>query len=320
MRKHDFVTVADLSNDQVLELVQRAEAFKHGASIQLKRPVYAINLFFENSTRTHTSFEMAERKLGMQVLNFEAQTSSIQKGETLYDTVKTVSSIGADIAVIRHPKDAYYQPLLQANLPISIANAGDGAGQHPSQCLLDMMTIYEEFHHFAGLKVAIVGDLLHSRVAKSNMMLLKDLGAEVVFGGPDAWYSDEFAAYGPHLSMGEIVDQVDVLMLLRVQHERLNQTDNQSFSQADYHKKYGLTLERATHLQKQAIIMHPAPVNRGVEIASELVECPQSRIFQQMTNGVFTRMAILETLLRAKNLIQPTSNLSAGADKHVINY
>lgn len=307
--KQNFTTVENLTESDVLDLIHRAQDFKHGASIQLKRPVYAINMFFENSTRTHTSFEMAERKLGLNVLDFEAQTSSVKKGESLYDTVKTVESIGADIAVIRHPQDNYYDDLINNGIQLAVANAGDGAGQHPSQCLLDMMTIYEEFGHFQGLRVGIVGDLQHSRVARSNMMLLTKLGARVCFSGPEEWYSEEFAAYGPHVQMDELVNKVDIVMLLRVQHERLNNASNQAFSKAEYHEQYGLTLKRAASMKPHAIIMHPAPVNRGVEIASDLVESEQSRIFVQMANGVYTRMAMLEALLAGHDLLVPQNSM-----------
>ncbi|MFD1672239.1 aspartate carbamoyltransferase catalytic subunit [Agrilactobacillus yilanensis] len=314
--KQNFTTIEDLTETDVLSIIHRAQAFKNGETVELRRPVYAINMFFENSTRTHTSFEMAERRLGLQVLSFEAQTSSIKKGESLYDTVKTVQSIGADIAVIRHPQANYYDQLIQPdNSNIAILNGGDGAGQHPSQCLLDVMTIFEEFGHFDGLKVGIVGDLEHSRVARSNMMLLTKLGAKVAFSGPDAWYTKDFEAYGPHMSMDELVQEVDVMMLLRVQHERLTNESNESFSKEAYHEKYGLTMARAEKLQNHAIIMHPAPVNRDVEIASDLVECPQSRIFQQMSNGVYTRMAMLETVLAARHLLAPraTATITLGA-------
>ncbi|MCH4172508.1 MAG: aspartate carbamoyltransferase catalytic subunit [Lactobacillus sp.] len=320
LKKQNFVTVADLTPDDVMDIVLRSQAFKRGAQIQLKRPVYAINLFFENSTRTHTSFEMAEEKLGLHVLSFDAKTSSVSKGESLHDTVKTVESIGADIAVIRHSKDDYYEDLIQQPRKIAIANAGDGAGQHPSQCLLDMMTIYEEFGHFRGLTVGIAGDLAHSRVARSNMMLLKKLGVNLVFCAPDQWYDAEFDSYGTRVEMDELVQQVDVLMLLRVQHERLTDQSNQTFSKETYHAQYGLTHARAKTLKPTAIIMHPAPVNRGVEIASDLVECSQSRIFEQMTNGVYTRMTILESLLAGHNLLMPQSSIKIGVKTNAISY
>jgi len=300
---NNLVSVDQFSNQDVLHFIQLAQAFKNGLTVTLKRPTYAMNLFFENSTRTHTSFEMAERRLGLQVIPFDPQTSSVTKGESLLDTLKTLQAIGVDLAVIRHPHDQFYQPLIAANLAMSLINAGDGSGQHPSQSLLDMLTIYEEFGHFEGLKIAMVGDLAHSRVVRSNMMLLTQLGAEVYFSGPTAWFNDDFAAYGTYRPMDDLVGKMDVMMLLRVQHERLAAANDADFDATSYHQQYGLTLARAAKMPKRAIIMHPAPVNRGVEIASDLVEAPQSRIFQQMTNGVYIRMAMITQLLVQKKLV-----------------
>lgn len=210
-----------------------------------------------------------------------------------------MSSLGIDICVIRHAKEDYYKELIGSRtIQTSIVNGGDGSGQHPSQCLLDLMTIYEEFGRFEQLKVAIVGDITHSRVAKSNMQILKRLGAELYFAGPEQWYSDEFDVYGKHVDLDEIVDEVDVMMMLRVQHERHD--SDKGFSKETYHNRYGLTQERYNRLKPSAIIMHPAPVNRDVEIASQLVEAPKSRIATQMQNGVFVRMAILEAVLNGK--------------------
>ncbi|PWF99702.1 aspartate carbamoyltransferase catalytic subunit [Levilactobacillus bambusae] len=304
--QHDLVSVESLSAADVMNLIHLAHAFKAGASLTPVRPTYAMNLFFENSTRTHTSFEMAEKRLGMQVLSFDAGHSSVTKGESLLDTLKTIQAIGVDIAVVRHPENGFYQAVLDAQLTMGLANAGDGSGQHPSQSLLDMMTIYEEFGRFEGLTVGIVGDLAHSRVARSNMMLLTRLGARVIFGGPAAWYPADFATYGPHVEIDALVAQVDVMMLLRVQHERLTAETETTFEAGNYHNDYGLTCERAARLNPNAIIMHPAPVNRGVEMASELVECAQSRIFPQMTNGMYMRMAILTEMLLAQGLMNPT--------------
>lgn len=301
----NVVSMEDLSVEDVLSFVHDATEFKAGKQIELKRPVYAANLFFENSTRTHTSFEMAERKLGLQVVNFDPACSSVNKGETMGDTIKTLQAIGVDVMAIRHKKNEYYKDLVSdPNIHVGIANAGDGSGQHPSQSLLDLMTIYEEFGHFEGLKIAIVGDLTHSRVAHSNMEALTMLGAHVYFGGPKKWYTDEFANYGEWLPMDELVSQMDVMMLLRVQHERIDANENGVFSAADYHEKYGLTLKREAMMPDQSIIMHPAPVNRGVEIADELVECDKSRIFRQMENGVFVRMAIMTSMLRNRDLVK----------------
>ncbi|RXK58636.1 aspartate carbamoyltransferase catalytic subunit [Enterococcus faecalis] len=297
--KH-LLTAEALTDREVMGLIRRAGEFKQGAKWHPEeRQYFATNLFFENSTRTHKSFEVAEKKLGLEVIEFEASRSSVQKGETLYDTVLTMSAIGVDVAVIRHGKENYYDELIQSKtIQCSIINGGDGSGQHPTQCLLDLMTIYEEFGGFEGLKVAIVGDITHSRVAKSNMQLLNHLGAEIYFSGPEEWYDHQFDVYGQYVPLDEIVEKVDVMMLLRVQHERHD--GKESFSKEGYHLEYGLTNERATRLQKHAIIMHPAPVNRDVELADELVESLQSRIVAQMSNGVFMRMAILEAILHGK--------------------
>ncbi|HIB1953302.1 TPA: aspartate carbamoyltransferase catalytic subunit [Enterococcus faecalis] len=297
--KH-LLTAEALTDREVMGLIRRAGEFKQGAKWHPEeRQYFATNLFFENSTRTHKSFEVAEKKLGLEVIEFEASRSSVQKGETLYDTVLTMSAIGVDVAVIRHGKENYYDELIQSKtIQCSIINGGDGSGQHPTQCLLDLMTIYEEFGGFEGLKVAIVGDITHSRVAKSNMQLLNRLGAEIYFSGPEEWYDHQFDFYGQYVPLDEIVEKVDVMMLLRVQHERHD--GKESFSKEGYHLEYGLTNERATRLQKHAIIMHPAPVNRDVELADELVESLQSRIVAQMSNGVFMRMAILEAILHGK--------------------
>lgn len=297
--KH-LLTAEALTDREVMGLIRRAGEFKQGAKWHPEeRQYFATNLFFENSTRTHKSFEVAEKKLGLEVIEFEASRSSVQKGETLYDTVLTMSAIGVDVAVIRHGKENYYDELIQSKtIQCSIINGGDGSGQHPTQCLLDLMTIYEEFGGFEGLKVAIVGDITHSRVAKSNMQLLNRLGAEIYFSGPEEWYDHQFDVYGQYVPLDEIVEKVDVMMLLRVQHERHD--GKESFSKEGYHLEYGLTNERATRLQKHAIIIHPAPVNRDVELADELVESLQSRIVAQMSNGVFMRMAILEAILHGK--------------------
>lgn len=242
---------------------------------------------------------MAEKKLGLDVIEFDAKTSSVNKGETLYDTILTMSALGVDICVVRHSDEDYYKDLIDSRtVQTSIVNGGDGSGQHPSQCLLDLMTIYDEFGSFENLKIAIAGDITHSRVAKSNMQILKRLGAQIYFAGPKEWYSPEFDIYGRFVAFDDIVEQVDVLMLLRVQHERHDGKD--SFSKESYHKLYGLNQARYDRLKDEAIIMHPAPVNRDVEIADNLVEASKSRIVAQMQNGVFVRMAIIEAILHGK--------------------
>ncbi|HEL1584946.1 TPA: aspartate carbamoyltransferase catalytic subunit [Streptococcus suis] len=297
--KH-LVTMETLSNEEVLGLIHRGIAFKKGeGEIQLGRQYFVSNLFFEDSTRTHKSFEMAELKLDMKMIDFDARTSSVNKGETLYDTILTMSALGVDICVIRHSEVDYYKQLIDSpTIQTAIVNGGDGSGQHPSQSLLDLMTIYEEFGTFEGLKIVIAGDITHSRVAKSNMQILKRLGADLYFSGPSEWYSEEFDVYGQHLAMDEIVDQADVVMLLRVQHERHD--GRGSFSKEEYNRLYGLTDSRYKRMKESAIVMHPAPVNRDVEIDDHLVEASKSRIVRQMQNGVFVRMAILEAVLNGK--------------------
>lgn len=296
--KH-LVTMETLSNEEVLGLITRGLDFKRGEVIDLDRKYYASNLFFEDSTRTHKSFEMAELRLGMGMIDFDARTSSVNKGETLYDTILTMSALGVDICVIRHSEVDYYRQLIDSpTVQTSIVNGGDGSGQHPSQSLLDLMTIYEEFGTFENLKIVIAGDITHSRVAKSNMQILKRLGADIYFSGPKEWYSSEFDVYGQHVAIDDIVEDVDVLMLLRVQHERHD--GQESFSKEEYNRLHGLTQERYDRLKDRAIVMHPAPVNRDVEIDDQLVEAPKARIVRQMQNGVFVRMAILEAIVNGK--------------------
>lgn len=300
----NIVSVQDLANDQVMALIQSGQAFKQGAKADLPEQTrFAANMFFEDSTRTHTSFAVAEGRLGMKVIELSPEHSSIKKGETLADTFLTLDALGVDTLVIRHNADDYYRPLLvlqeELNLNIHLLNGGDGRGQHPSQCLLDLMTIYEEFHHFDGLKVAIVGDIKNSRVARSNAQLLTQLGAQVFFSGPEYWYDPSFSSFGAFAPLDDLVEKVDVMMLLRVQHERhsATETSEQQFSARDYHEKYGLNQARYDRLGEHAIICHPGPINRDVELASELVTTPKSRYVQQMHNGVFMRMAMLEAVM-----------------------
>ena len=289
-------TITELSTEKINKILTEALAFANGKTAKIEGEVFCSNLFFEDSTRTKTSFDVAERKLGLQVVPFDASNSSVNKGESLYDTVKTIESIGVNLVVIRDKKDRYFDELKNINIPI--INGGDGTGNHPSQCMLDLLTIYQEFGTFEGLKVGIVGDVKHSRVANSNAEALRRLGAKVYFSGPEQWFDEGALINGTYLSVDEMIHDVDVLMLLRIQHERHD--SKMSFSASEYHKKYGLTKAREKTMKKEAIIMHPAPINRGVDIDSDLVECERSRIFKQMQNGVFARMAILKNALEEK--------------------
>ena len=297
LKTRHFVNLESLSTTEINSLIERSLAFKRGEPAPDFSDKTLVNLFFENSTRTRSSFEMAEHRLNMHLLPFETATSSVQKGETLRDTCKTLEAIGADALVIRHGATGYYEELMQT-LDIPIINAGDGSGQHPSQSLLDLMTMVETYGTVEGKVVVICGDLQHSRVARSNADILKRLGAIVYGSGPVEWYDPAMGI--PHLSMDEAVEQCDILMLLRVQHERHDGTTR--FDPAVYHTTHGLTHERMNRLKHSAIVLHPAPVNRGVEIADELVEHPRSRIFEQMKNGVFARMAILEWCFSTKSI------------------
>ncbi len=308
VEKKNFVTVKDLDAQNAMKLINRAEYFKAGGAVEkLTQPVYVANLFFENSTRTHNSFGMAERKLGLTELPVDTAHSSMSKGETLYDTLLMLNALGVDLAVMRHSQNGFYEPLIHPqpyqHLDMGIVNAGDGNGQHPSQCMLDMMTIHEHFGHFAGLKVAIVGDIHYSRVARSNMEMLNKLGAKVYFSGPSYWYDHQFDAYGTFLPIDELVGQVDVLNLLRVQHERhAGDPNEKSFDTEQYFAKYGINQQRYDAMKENAIIMHPGPINHGVELAGNLVESPKSAYVTQVQNGVFMRMAMLESVMRGRNL------------------
>ncbi len=294
-----MLNVSSLNNEEIQNILNQALEIANGKEFKAKESIFVSNLFFENSTRTKISFEVAERKLGLNVIPFDVSQSSVNKGESLYDTIKTLQSIGINLAVIRHSQNEYYNKL--KNIDISIINGGDGTGEHPSQTILDLMTIQQEFGSFEKLKVAIVGDIKHSRVANSTSTALKKLGAEIYFSGPREWFEEYNKVYGNFKDLDQIISNIDVLMLLRIQHER-HENQNQ-FSTKDYLLRYGLTKDREQKMKKSAIIMHPAPINRGVEIDSDLVECSRSRIFKQMENGVFARMAILKNTLEQKGFL-----------------
>lgn len=291
----NLVAMSDLSNEEVYELIDRGLELKNGAKPLERKDIFVSNLFFENSTRTKHSFEVAQHKLGLNVINFEASTSSVNKGETLYDTCKTLEMLDCKILVIRHPEREYYKQL--AGLTIPVVSGGDGSGEHPSQCLLDLMTMYENFGKIQGLNIVIVGDIKNSRVARSNYNILTRLGAKVRFVCPDI-FADE--SLGERVDFDEVISEIDVCMLLRVQHERHD--GSAIFDKDDFHKNYGLSLERYEKLKDSAIVMHPAPVNRGVEIADELMEADKSVIFEQMRNGMFMRQAILEKIIKDNKL------------------
>ncbi len=286
----NLLSMNELSTTEIKSIIKRAIEIKNGDYTTFQEKKFVANLFLENSTRTKLSFEMAERKLGIESIPFDAMGSSLSKGESLYDTCKTLESIGCDALVIRHPDDAYYESLKGLNIPV--INGGDGSGSHPTQSLLDLMTIYETFGTF-DLDIVICGDIRHSRVAKSNFQALTKLGSRVKFVAPEVYqYDHEDYSY---VNFDDVISSVDVVMLLRVQHERHDQVTSDVIE--EYNSRYGLNEARYNKLKDNAIIMHPAPVNRDVEISSKLVERDKSVIFKQMENGVYTRMSVLELIL-----------------------
>ncbi len=283
-----LLTLKDLKTEKILELIRYAMKLKKGFRISYPDKKIAT-LFFENSTRTQYSFQCALMNLGIKVIDFDTQLSSIAKGESLYDTVRTFEALGVDGVVVRHSKDEYFKEL--ENIQIPIFNGGDGKANHPTQSLLDLMTIYEEFGKFEGLKCCIVGDIAHSRVAHTNIEVMQRLGMEVYISGPEE-YNDNSAKWIP---LDEACKTMDVVMLLRVQFER--HSEKMKMTVEEYHEKYGMNQRRVDMMKENAIIMHPAPINRGVEIADEVAECEKSRIYKQMTNGVYIRMAVISDSL-----------------------
>lgn len=286
-----LLTLKTLSTQEIMDIIDLAIRFKNGLTVSFSGKKM-VNLFYENSTRTQYSFQMAMLNLGITPMSFNLATSSVIKGETLYDTVRTFESLGVDGIVIRHTQDVYYRELETIKVPIF--NGGDGTSDHPTQTLLDLMTIYEEFGKFQGLKICLVGDVQHSRVAHGNAEVMKRLGMEVYISGPPS-FSD---ATGPYLPIDEAVRVCDIVNLLRVQFERHEKEMN--ITKEEYHRNWGLTVERVAAMKPKAIIMHPAPFNRGIEIASEVAECVSSRIYRQMENGVYVRMAVITMAMEGK--------------------
>jgi len=286
-----LLTLKELSTDKIIEIIEYAISLKQGLSVSYEGKKMAT-LFFENSTRTHYSFITAMLNLGIKVVDFNASISSVNKGESLYDTVRTFEALGMDGVVIRHSEDEYFKQLENINIPIF--NGGDGKTNHPTQSLLDLMTIYEEYGHFDGLKCSIIGDISHSRVAHTNIEIMERLGMEVTISGPEE-YNDGSACYEP---FDEAIKNSDVVMLLRVQFER--HQEKMQMTVEEYHEKFGLTSNRVNQMKENAIILHPAPFNRGVEIADDVAECKKARIYKQMTNGVYIRMAVISMVLDGK--------------------
>lgn len=293
MKKLDILTMEQFSVDEIKDLLKDAFLFSNlHKDWQLTKSRLIANLFFEPSTRTHYSFVSAEYQLGAKVIDFQPSTSSLNKGESLYDTCKTFQQIGVDALVIRDKKDRYFEELRDIEIPI--INGGDGSGNHPSQSLLDLYTIYEEFNKFEGLNLLIVGDIKHSRVAHSNISTFQRLGGNVKISGPEIWMDQKEL----FIDLDEGIKWADIVMLLRIQNERHD--DKLDLEGRTYLEAYGLTVERKNMMKDHAIIMHPAPVNRGVEVDDSLVECEKSRIFKQMENGVYIRKAMIKKVFGEK--------------------
>lgn len=281
-------------------IFETADHFKEVINRPIKkvpslRDITIANLFFENSTRTRLSFELAEKRLSADVINFSASQSSVTKGETLVDTVNNILSMKVDMVVMRHPNPGA-GVFLSQHVKASIVNAGDGAHEHPTQALLDSYSIRERLGDVAGKKVVIVGDILHSRVALSNIFALHKQGAEVMVCGPKTLIPKYIHKLGVKVetNLRKALNWCDVANMLRIQNERL---DISYFpSTREYVQQYGLTKELLTSLDKEIVIMHPGPINRGVEITSEVADSPQSIILQQVENGVAIRMAVIYLL------------------------
>ncbi len=298
--------IKDLTEEDIQLIFSSAEQFKEVINRPIKkvpslRDITIANLFFENSTRTRLSFELAEKRLSADVINFSASSSSVSKGETLVDTVNNILSMKVDMVVMRHPNPGAALHLSK-HVDSTIINAGDGAHEHPTQALLDAFSMQKELGTLNGKKIAIVGDILHSRVALSNIFCLLKLGAEVEVCGPPTLIPKYISSLGVRVSynLRKTLEWCDVANMLRVQHER---QDLKYFpSIREYTMKYGLTMNLLNSLDKKITIMHPGPINRGVEISSEVADSDQSIILNQVENGVAIRMAVLYQLASKRTM------------------
>jgi aspartate carbamoyltransferase catalytic subunit len=295
--RKDLVGLRELSADEINFVLQTADAFKQVGTREIKkvpalRGKTLVNLFVEPSTRTRISFELAAHRLSADVINISAATSSLTKGETLKDTARNLEALHADILVLRHSSAGAAQFLAQ-RLQTSLINAGDGAHEHPTQALLDLYTIREKRGRIDGLHVVIIGDILFSRVARSNIFGLTKLGARVTLVGPSTLVPREFEQLGVKVShrIDDVLPIADVVNLLRIQHER--QRKEYFPGIGEYIRSFGLTKKRAELLKPDCLIMHPGPINRGVELDSDLADGERSVILDQVTNGLAVRMAVL---------------------------
>ena len=295
--RKDLLGIEELSSEEIILILKTAESFKEVSTRQIKkvpalRGQTVVNFFFEPSTRTRTSFELAAKRLSADILNISASTSSVVKGETLKDTAQNIEAMNVDIIVMRHASSGAPHMLAKILKP-SVINAGDGSHEHPTQALLDIFTIKEKRGKIEGLKVSIIGDITHSRVARSNIWGLTKLGAHVTVCGPSTLIPKEIERMGVKAThdIREAIEDADILMALRMQLER--QEKNLFPSIREYAINFGLDREKLTHAKKDVLIMHPGPINRGVELTPEVADGPNSVILEQVTNGIAVRMAVL---------------------------
>jgi aspartate carbamoyltransferase catalytic subunit len=296
--RKDLLTMRELDADEITMLVDTAASLEEIAGREIKkvpalRGKTIVNLFYENSTRTRTSFEIAGKWLSADVINFSASGSSASKGESFVDTAKNIEAMSPDVVVVRHSSSGASE-ILARQLKCSIVNAGDGCHEHPTQALLDLLTIREKKGRFEGLQVAIVGDIAHSRVARSNIHAMRKLGMTVTVAGPPTLIPPCVGELGVKVShrLEEAIQDVDVIMMLRMQHERME--PGLIPSTREYSRYWGLTLDKlAKHAKPDVLIMHPGPVNRGVELSPEVADGPYSVILDQVSKGVAVRMGVL---------------------------
>jgi len=298
--KH-LLGIKDLTPQDITLILQTALQFKEVLQRPIKkvpslRDITIVNLFYENSTRTRISFELAEKRLSADTINFSASGSSVSKGETLLDTVNNILSMKVDMVVMRHSASGAPH-FLAKHIPAAIINAGDGINEHPTQALLDALSMQEQYGKLEGLKVALIGDIMHSRVAQSNIYLLKKMGAEVIVCGPPTLipkYMTEALGIPVEYNLRKALEWCDVANVLRIQLERQNQVLFSSLR--EYNLAYGINKKLLNSLSKKVTIMHPGPINRGVELDSDVADSEQSIILQQVENGVAVRMAVLYLL------------------------
>jgi len=302
--KKNLLDLQKLNKEEIETILETAKSFKEVSARDVKkvpalRGKTVVMLFFEPSTRTRASFELAAKRLSADTINITASSSSLSKGESALDTARNIEAMNVDAIIVRHSSSGVPQ-ILAENLDASVINAGDGCRAHPTQALLDMFTIQEKLGTIKGLKVAIIGDIRHSRVARSNIWGLTKLGAQVTVCGPSTLipYGIEHLGAKVNYNIREVIKQSDVLMPLRIQKER--QQEKYLPSIREYAKQFGITKEKLEEAKKDIVIMHPGPTNRGVELSSEVADGPYSVILDQVTNGVAVRMATLFLLLGVK--------------------